>query len=870
MTSSIFSAPTLLFGAATIGIDELRGLIGFNRVPPDHNGTVGPNHVVSVFNHAIQTFDKAGSLLATQTLDSLFGAVAGTLPVDPNLMYDAASGRYVYVSFEVAGIDASVNPGNDQIILNVAVSKTSDPAQGWHVAQIDAKTVIGGVNGWSDFPSIAVDGDNIYITANMFAFDGAGAFLGNRVWIIDKGDGGGGLYDGGAASFSVHDPIAEATDLSGRGAVATTLVAARIEGLSPGDSGVYLVSADGLKVGADEYAQVFHIEDGASGPVISVQSVRLGDISVDTGLPAATQQGTSLRIGSGDARIPSGGAVERDGKLYFAFDTAPKTGVNAGQVTVHWVELDASNPLAIALAQQGEIGGEDIASGTHTYMPSIAVNQDGSVLINYSASGPSLFPGAYYSLRAADDPIGAFGPAQTLFDGVDFYFRNRAGEGISGQTTNRWGDFSGAAVDPSDGTTFWFFNMFADTRGSPNMLGQDGRWRLAIGEARPTIGDFVFQDGDASRNFVGGLGRDGISAIAGAAGSTIVASAIAGGALLSIAGAGEASALGIESIRLVGGAGDDNLSVATGFSAGALATLTFTLSGGAGRDTLVGADDDDTLRGEDGDDRLFAGFGDDRGEGGQGDDLIKSGPGRDTLFGGDGNDTLGASNRSDFLRGDGGFDLLLGSNGNDRLFGGADGDTLLGGNGGDTISGDAGADRLVGGNGVDTASYANATAKVWVRLWAGDGLDGDAAGDTLVSVENIDGSAFDDKLIGDDNANRIFGAGGADLILALDGADQILAGAGSDTLTGGAGNDVFHFFASESGDDTVTDFTAGAATDDVIVLHGFGPALDSFAEALAASTQVGADIVVDLGGGATVTLQNVKLENLDASDFLFL
>ena len=45
---SDFSAPTLLRDVDGIGISELRGIIGFNRVPPDHNGAVGANHVVSV------------------------------------------------------------------------------------------------------------------------------------------------------------------------------------------------------------------------------------------------------------------------------------------------------------------------------------------------------------------------------------------------------------------------------------------------------------------------------------------------------------------------------------------------------------------------------------------------------------------------------------------------------------------------------------------------------------------------------------------------------------------------------------------------------------------------------------------------------
>jgi Ca2+-binding RTX toxin-like protein len=202
------------------------------------------------------------------------------------------------------------------------------------------------------------------------------------------------------------------------------------------------------------------------------------------------------------------------------------------------------------------------------------------------------------------------------------------------------------------------------------------------------------------------------------------------------------------------------------------------------------------------------------------------------------------------------------------LFGGTGDDTLLGGNGRDTLWGEAGADRLVGGAQTDTASYSTASSKVWVRLWAGDGLDGDALGDVLIDIENLEGSNFDDKLAGDDGNNRVAGLGGDDLVQGLAGDDQILGGDGADTMTGGAGNDIFFFHSAETGDDVITDFTAGAASDDVIRLIAFGGVFTNFADVLAASTQTGADVLIDLGGGDSLTLQNVSLANLHQDDFV--
>jgi serralysin len=115
--------------------------------------------------------------------------------------------------------------------------------------------------------------------------------------------------------------------------------------------------------------------------------------------------------------------------------------------------------------------------------------------------------------------------------------------------------------------------------------------------------------------------------------------------------------------------------------------------------------------------------------------------------------------------------------------------------------GGAGADDLDGGAGSDALSYATSGAGVAIDLKKGTATGGDATGDTIFDCENVIGSAFADKLTGDDDNNLLQGGGGDD---TLDG------GGNWDLLDGGAGNDtyvvdnVFDRLVDAAGTDTVT------------------------------------------------------------------
>jgi Ca2+-binding RTX toxin-like protein len=198
-------------------------------------------------------------------------------------------------------------------------------------------------------------------------------------------------------------------------------------------------------------------------------------------------------------------------------------------------------------------------------------------------------------------------------------------------------------------------------------------------------------------------------------------------------------------------------------------------------------------------------------------------PGQADISGGDGDDTLQGSSFDDTMHGGGGddsiqggsaFDDINGNKGNDTVDGGSGGsDWLLGGQGDDSIAAHHGDNLILGNLGNDT-------------LYAGDGQD------------------------------VLRGGQGDDVILGGAGHDFISGDLGNDTETGGAGPTLFH--GSQSiGSDVVTNFN-----------YAKGDRVELDPGTTYNVRQVGADTVIDMGGGNQMVLENVQVSTLH-SDWLF-
>lgn len=463
---------------------------GFVITPPDPHGAVGPNHLLSAVNLSIRWSSKSNTAITTKRLgrdsaNNLSGAffdLPGTANdpqvsaiglFDPRVLYDQYANRFIVICAENTDTFFAGDPPNSSYLF-IGVSQTSDPNGAWNFQRVNAIQTIAGSACWLDFPALSVDDEAIYITGNYFLFGEFPLYQGGRLFVLPKGIGSGGVYDaGGASAVAIYNPAG----LTGQSNA--TMAPAHMFGAVPGALGTFLVRYDGASDGLNESLSVIRIDNPLGAATFTHQFVPLGNIDAGTTttLPSIPQAETEETIAPGDRRVLH--AVWRNNQLYAVFHVRPPSGVDVAQCTAHWarVETGAGPAFTLTLAEQGNIGGEDISPATRTFYPAIAVDAAGNIGFGFSASSETIFVGAYYTARAATDAPGTVQATGVLQAGLAPYVRNLGGG-------NRWGDYTGAAVDPANGS-LWILGQYAMTQGQP--AGGDGRWATRWG-------NFTFPD----------------------------------------------------------------------------------------------------------------------------------------------------------------------------------------------------------------------------------------------------------------------------------------------------------------------------------------------------------------------------------------
>lgn len=171
---------------------------------------------------------------------------------------------------------------------------------------------------------------------------------------------------------------------------------------------------------------------------------------------------------------------------------------------------------------------------------------------------------------------------------------------------------------------------------------------------------------------------------------------------------------------------------------------------------------------------------------------------------------------ADIIAARGGDDVVRALGGNDRVCLGQGRDIVKGGAGNDEFHAEPtldGRDDYFGDSGADAVRYIGRGVGVSVSL---DGIanDGQAGEQDNVrfSTENIQGTALDDELVGNDVRNVFIGSSGdddlrggldRDKLFGLGGDDLLIGNDGSDDLSGGDDRDTILAAALPDGDDLV-------------------------------------------------------------------
>ena len=231
--------------------------------------------------------------------------------------------------------------------------------------------------------------------------------------------------------------------------------------------------------------------------------------------------------------------------------------------------------------------------------------------------------------------------------------------------------------------------------------------------------------------------------------------------------------------------------------------------------------------------------------------------GFDTIYGTAGADTIDGRGGSDYVNGRGGNDTFIYHVG--------DGNLEID----ETAASSTDNNELHLGAGIDASSMV-VTADRYGNILLSDGTSGDQvkldnamSGDQygVQTVVFADGTSWSHQDLVDKELN---GTAGADTIFGTPGNDTIEGHAGNDDITGGGGADTFVFKAG-FGNDTVEDFTQ--ADSDVIQFDS--SLFEDYSDVMAHAAVVGSDVVITYDANDTLTLKNIALANLHASDFHF-
>jgi uncharacterized protein (TIGR03437 family) len=410
-------------------------LDNFTRVPPDTEGAVGPQHVVTMLNSEVQVQDRNGAVLSKLTLDQFWSALGpfGDVAFDPRILYDAAADRWI--------ASAAADAKRSTSAPLVGASQTGDPAGKWNVFRID----IGGTGNWGDYPVLGFNGQWVAVSVNLFQAGDNGGYARTNLYVFDKAQ----MYRGARAPYALF------TDQSGTfvpaldydGLNNRMLLAQAVERFS--GAGALRISEVRGAVGAETFSP------GSS--TVGVNDYWAGSAAGDADF--APQMDSAALIDTGDDRIQN--CVYRSASLWCAQTVFLPAGAPT-RTAAQWWQVN------VATGQVMQRGRVDDPAGKYFYAyPSIAVNRNGDAVMGFTRFAAGEYASAAFAFRAAGDAPGAMQP-EVVFKAGEAAYRSN----IPGAKSNRWGDYSATVVDPADDLGFWTIQQYAASVPS----GLNGRW----------------------------------------------------------------------------------------------------------------------------------------------------------------------------------------------------------------------------------------------------------------------------------------------------------------------------------------------------------------------------------------------------------
>jgi PKD repeat protein len=410
------------------------GLAGDGSViPPDIKLAVGLTYAMEVTNQSFTIYDKSnGALVSTVDLGTFFNfsQTGNNFLTDPHVLYDAIHGRFLAV------IDAIIVGNTGTFIL--AVSQTNNPTGNWYLYTItganndittaDDATLL-------DFPIMGYNQNWVVLTGDQFTATGNGTT--DCIFVMDRAS----LYAGTLGTIKTFTDANSSQVCPAQTMDTTTLTEYLVQEYN-GSLGEVQIGWISGAVGAPAYTMS---STGGTNGVITATVAGVTQTWNDN--PTfATQKGSTATIDDDDPRFAQSEVI--NGSFWFAHTAfLPATGT-ATYSAADWWQI---NPATLAVLQYGRVSD----GSSFYYYPNINANATGDAIVGYTISSTTEYASAAYSFHAAADAVNTMENLYTFKAGVSSY------DPTSGQD-NRWGDFSGVAIDPVD-NSFWVADGWGNT-----------------------------------------------------------------------------------------------------------------------------------------------------------------------------------------------------------------------------------------------------------------------------------------------------------------------------------------------------------------------------------------------------------------------
>lgn len=430
--------------------------------PPDTQVATSGSDVVEALNSAMWEYSTSGSQLGGVDLNNFFSVPSGYSFTDPKIAYDSAVGRWL-----LSGL--SVDSSNDSQVY-LAASTTSDPAGNWNTYTINTESGV-----LQDQPKIGFDSSVVVISWNDYTgSSSAPSFSGAETWIVNLSN----LLSGAALSMEYFGPDSTRFNLVPAISLTSNNTAYAVYNNSCGSSSTGSCTTGVSSVGVVALT-------GVPPNTVNWSEADPG-ITTTTVPPPADQPGATGSISTNDDRFLSD--VYQNGMLYIAGnDACVPSGDSQVRPCVRLIKVSVSSSPTVTLNTDFGYPGADL------YYPSAIPDGNGNVFLSATLSSTSIYPESLGLIV----PAGTTSLSGTVLQAGGGTYYWQTGCTMSGFTGCRWGDYSGAAIDPSNPKDVWLASEYAPSNGA--------NWGTSIAEVTagiaplaPNVGSITPDTGSTS------------------------------------------------------------------------------------------------------------------------------------------------------------------------------------------------------------------------------------------------------------------------------------------------------------------------------------------------------------------------------------